>query len=91
MKFGCVEPVDEYLVTPHAGVRIEISRGRGKFTRRLSPPTRGCELKYKPTKIIAKSEVTPHAGVRIEMICGICFRLYSRSPPTRGCELKWYN
>ena len=33
-------------VTPHAGVRIEMSDVSEPYLSTLSPPTRGCELKF---------------------------------------------
>ena len=36
-----------FAVTPHAGVRIEIRVEAYAAERLLSPPTRGCESKYR--------------------------------------------
>ena len=36
-----------FAVTPHAGVRIEIEKMNDVRVRNGSPPTRGCESKYR--------------------------------------------
>ena len=56
-----------FAVTPHAGVRIEITLPPRLTYFFPSPPTRGCELKYRGSEILTEDYVTPHAGVRIEI------------------------
>ena len=77
-------------VTPHAGVRIEILITDPSAQTVVSPPTRGCELKYISSGKIPRSEVTPHAGVRIEIDVLALNKMAAPSPPTRGCELKFF-
>ncbi len=76
-------------VTPHAGVRIEIDVLALNKMAAPSPPTRGCELKWRDGRTRTAAGVTPHAGVRIEMGTTDRRRSSARSPPTRGCELKF--
>ena len=68
MNFAQKYSHTDLVVTPHAGVRIEISTliHRGTFSR--SPPTRGCELKFIRSARRGTGVVTPHAGVRIEIV-----------------------
>ena len=59
----------EELVTPYAGVWIEIS----SFTMRVmssgsSLPTRECGLKFQNSREPNRYQVTPYAGVWIEMM-----------------------
>ena len=56
-----------FAVTPRAGVRIEIVLYRLEEQGYLSPPARGCELKYLPRPRLLRRKVTPRAGVRIEI------------------------
>ena len=82
------EVVTEVLdpVTPHAGVRIEIGVPELPAGVVLSPPTRGCELKYKPVHTQGFSKVTPHAGVRIEIIVPFQNPFPNSHPPRGGAN-----
>ena len=75
-------------VAPLAGARIEIWSARLMKTNRLSPPSRGRELKYVLQPLGDALDVAPLAGARIEMSAtrGPCRG--TRSPPSRGRELK---
>ena len=77
-----------FLVTPHAGVRIEMCTVYSLYLDEKSPPTRGCELKLNRGSDRKAQLVTPHAGVRIEINGSRVRTQGSQSPPTRGCELK---
>ena len=57
-----------------------------KILRGTSPPTRGCELKYRHTCLTEYTLVTPHAGVRIEIAIGSICTSRLRHPPRGGAN-----
>ena len=83
-------PDRRYVVTPRAGVWIEIIRHGIDRAAYWSLPVRECGLKLITNIIYAIFiNVTPRAGVWIEI--NICCSLlaYSASLPVRECGLKF--
>ena len=74
------------MVTPLAGVRIEIGSGRCRSRRKPVTPLAGVRIEISSLAWVrGPGIVTPLAGVRIEMV----FVLYvildlRKSPPSRG-------
>ena len=78
------------MVTPYAGVWIEITIAAAVFGRIWSLPTRECGLKFIRNRQQHEPVlVTPYAGVWIEIIYAVGMT-YScvTSLPTRECGLK---
>ena len=68
MKFVTVNEFFNFIVTPYAGVWIEIDIVNNKDNAIPSLPTRECGLKfYNPHNNICYDTVTPYAGVWIEI------------------------
>ena len=78
-----------FAVTPHAGVRIEISGYLDTALNINVTPHAGVRIEiFSLFRRKSLQSVTPHAGVRIEIICSSSSLESHLSPPTRGCELK---
>ena len=57
----------------------------------LSPPTRGCELKFPSATAQRMLEVTPHAGVRIEIELYEKLRIPARVTPHAGVRIEIFH
>ena len=82
----------DLLVTPYAGVWIEIRETSQSSNKCSSLPTRECGLKSvsKPAKYYTFN-VTPYAGVWIEINGKMAQQTIKESLPTRECGLKSAN
>ena len=77
------------MVTPYAGVWIEIEMTDIQEKLNVSLPTRECGLKLEILRQISISEmVTPYAGVWIEIYITWLNINTNASLPTRECGLK---
>ena len=78
------------IVTPYAGVWIEIGMDASARVNAASLPTRECGLKLvqkiHPNTVLV---VTPYAGVWIEIVNAEELNDLFESLPTRECGLKW--